>query len=132
MKKLKLVFNPIYFLLFLVLLVFEIFIARFFTQGFIRHTFGDYLVVLLLYCFLKSFLDYSYLTLAFHTLLTAFVIEFLQLTPFLETMGIASKKWALLLFGNSFSFTDLIAYSLGFLTILWIENMRIKRHSHNS
>ncbi|WP_394339923.1 hypothetical protein [Maribacter cobaltidurans] len=44
----------------------------------------------------------------------------------MEILGLDSKVWALLLFGNSFSFTDLVAYTFGFFTVIISENLCIQ------
>jgi len=54
----------------------------------------------------------------------AFMVEFLQLTPFLETMGLNENHYAKLVFGNTFHISDLVAYTLGVLTIIIIESKR--------
>jgi hypothetical protein len=98
-------------------------IAIFFKEGFIRHTFGDFLVVILLYCLFKSFIRGNELPIALATLGIAFVIEFLQLTDFLKIVGLEHSKWAALVFGNSFSVQDLVAYTLGILTVIILEKV---------
>ena len=111
-------FNFISFSTFLLLLLAEITIALFFKGGFIRHVFGDYLVVLLLYSFLKSFISISNNVLAGITLFIAFTVEFIQLTTLLKSLGLENNSFANLIFGNTFSVTDLIAYVFGYITIL--------------
>ncbi len=118
----KLTFNKTYFIVFILLFLIEVAIAYYLKSGFIRHTFGDFLVVILLYCFFKSFLKGSALPTALVTLCIAYVIEFLQLTTFLEVLGLKQKKWANLIFGNSFSVQDLVAYSLGIGVTLYFES----------
>jgi len=110
--------NPTAFSAFILLLLTEITIATFYKSGFIRHTFGDYLVVLLLYSFLKSFISISNNKLAGFTLLIAFTVELTQLTPLLETLSLEHHKLANLIFGNTFSITDLLAYLFGYFTII--------------
>lgn len=117
----KFQFNKTYFILALLLFAIEICIALFLKTGFIRHTFGDFLVVILLYSVIKSSTDLSVWTTAIVVLIIAFAIEFLQLTSFLELFNLNSNKVAVLIFGNSFQFTDLIAYTLGTITILHVE-----------
>jgi len=117
----KLQFNKIYFIAFILLLLTEIAIAFFFTKGFIRHTVGDFLVVILLYCFFKSFLRESIFNIAIGTLVIAYIIEFLQLTNFLDYFGLRHNKWANLILGNSFSIQDLVAYTLGIILVIGIE-----------
>lgn len=121
----KFTFNKHYFLAFVALFVIEVAIANFLTSGFIRHTFGDFLVVILLYCFFKSFLKGSTLTIAIVTLVIAYIIEFLQLTDFLHCLGLGQNKLANVVFGNSFSIQDLVAYTLGIAVTLYVESSRV-------
>jgi hypothetical protein len=114
-------FNKKYFLLFTLLLLSEILIAKYAT-GFIRHTFGDYLVVILVYAFIKSFIKMANNLAAILTLIIAFCVEFLQLTNLQNYYPIAyAKEWRIIL-GTSFSIGDLVAYFFGFLTIIVLEN----------
>ncbi|TYA86806.1 ribosomal maturation YjgA family protein [Seonamhaeicola marinus] len=107
------------FLLFLT----EVSIACFIKTGFIRHTLGDYLVVILLYCFIKIFIEgYSNL-IAIGVLVFSFIIEFLQLFNVLDYLNIQNNIIRIIL-GTTFQTTDLVAYTLGILTILIIENSK--------
>ena len=49
--------NEIYFIWFLIILIIEVSIAIFFKGGFDRNTLGDVFAVILLYCFLKNFIN---------------------------------------------------------------------------
>ena len=118
----NIIFNSIYFLWFLLLLATEIAIALFLKTGFIRHTFGDFLVVILIYCFIKSFWNTKPLNAGVFVLLIAYAIEFLQLSNFLEHLNLSNSTAATLIFGNTFQFGDLLAYSLGISTTLFIEH----------
>lgn len=114
-------FNKIYFIHFAILLVVEILIAIYLKSGFIRHTFGDYLAVILLYCLIKSFIQIKPLYLALFVLLFAFLIEFLQLFNVLDLLNLRDNKFAVITLGSTFHVSDLIAYTLGIITILLIE-----------
>ena len=72
-------FNKIYFTLFLVIFLIEILIARYAT-GFLRHTIGDYLAVMFVYTFIKSFFRISIEKAILITFAISFSIEFLQLS----------------------------------------------------
>ena len=120
--KFNMTFNKTYFLLFTGLFLIEFAIAYFLKDGFIRHTFGDFLVVIMLYCLFRSFLNIKPKLTALLVLIIAFVIEFLQLTNFLEILGLENNIYAKIILGSTFHTTDLIAYSLGVLTVLIIEN----------
>jgi len=114
-------FNNTYFLLFITILIIEILIAKFLTNGFIRYTFCDYLVVILLYCFLKSFINVSSFYVAISVLLFAFSVEFLQLLNLLNILSLENNHLAKLILGSTFHVSDLVAYTLGIITVLIIE-----------
>ena len=115
-------FKKHYFLLFLFIFSIEVCIAYFLKTGFIRHTFGDFLVVILLYCLLKSFINFKPITMAIIVLFISFIIEFLQLTPFLEWSNLHDNTLAKTVLGSTFHVSDLVAYSLGVITIILIES----------
>lgn len=104
----------------LLLLITELLIAQ--TSGFIRHTFGDYLVVILLYYVLKSFFNLPPKTIALVVLFFSYTIETLQYFNFVNWIGLGNSKIANIIIGNTFSISDLIAYTLGIITVLIIEN----------
>ncbi len=118
----KLKFNKIYFFGFLLFLLIEIGIL--FTDGFIRYTIGDFFVVFLLYCFLKIFIDINATKMGLIVLGIAYTVEILQLTNLLFFFGWENNFIAKIILGTSFSFGDLLAYSLGISSILWIEKYR--------
>jgi len=123
-------FNLKYFIAFLFLLIIEIVIERFAT-GFIRHTLGDYLVVILIYCLIKGFFKISNTKAAIITLIFSFVIEFLQLSNLQNIFPEDYSKAVQIILGTSFSVLDLVAYSLGVLTAYVIDTYykRIKNLS---
>lgn len=120
-------FNKTYFAFFTLLLVVEITIAIFLKEGFIRHTFGDYLVVILMYTCIKSFSNIKPLAAAVGVLLFAFSIEFLQLFNLLDVLNLRDSHLAKLILGSTFHISDLIAYTLGVLTILCIEHLKTSK-----
>jgi len=115
-------FNKNYFMFFLILLGTEIGVL--FTKGFIRHTLGDFLIVITIYCFLMSFVKTSYVKAATAVLIFSFCIEFIQLTPFLTYFHLENSSVAKTIFGNTFSIQDLIAYCVGLGFVLLIEIKR--------
>jgi hypothetical protein len=123
----KMTFKLKYFLIFIILFLSEIFIAKY-TTGFIRHTFGDYLCVILIYTFIKSFVKISDLKTASIVLLIAYTVEFLQLTNLQNFYPNEHVKTLKLILGTSFSIGDLVAYTLGIITTLIIEYKLEKRY----
>jgi len=114
-------FNLRSFIIFIALFLIEVCIALFLKSGFIGFVYGDFLVVIMLFYFAKSFVRAKALNIAMAVLIFAFIIEFLQLTNLLELFGLEKNKLANLIFGNTFGVTDLIAYSLGIICVLIIE-----------
>ena len=99
----------------------EIFIAAFVTDGFIRSIFGDFLVVMLIYSFVKTFIDWKPINVALGVLLFAFSVEFLQYINVLEFLNLQNNHLANLILGNTFQSSDLAAYTLGIIVVLIIE-----------
>jgi hypothetical protein len=114
-------FNKKYYLLFLLLFVTEVVIALFVNDNFIRPFFGDVLVVILIYCFILSFLNISKIKTAFCVLLISFGIEFAQYLNLVNHLGLHDNKLANVVLGNSFAFEDLICYVVGIGSVILIE-----------
>ncbi|MBQ0769130.1 MAG: DUF2809 domain-containing protein [Bizionia sp.] len=117
----KLHFNRQFFILFILLFLTEVAIAFFLKSGFIRHTFGDYLVVIMLFYGVKSVFKIAAIPLSLGVLIFAFSIECLQLTPLLSALNLEDSTLAKLILGCNFSYQDLIAYTLGIVTVLIID-----------
>lgn len=117
----KLKLNKIYLAITIFLFITEVLIAMYLKSGFIRHTFGDYLVVILIYTFVKSFVNVNPFKLVLAVWVFSFFIEFLQLFDVLSILGLYQNHLAKLIFGTTFQISDLVAYTLGILTILFIE-----------
>jgi len=115
-----------YFLISILLLVVEILIALFANDNFIRPIFGDYLAVIFLIYLFAAFLNFSKINLAIATLLIAYILEGLQYIQFLKLLGLEKCKILNIVVGNSFSWTDLLAYTLGFVTVLLIHSSNKK------
>ena len=104
-----------------ILFAVEVFIATVIpSDSFIRHSFGDFLVVVLLYCLIKSFMIIDSKKLAVGVWLFSFTIEFAQYFHLVDVLGIQNKI-ARIVIGTSFSVGDLIMYTLGCITIYWLD-----------
>lgn len=113
--------NRTYLLLTIFLFLIEVLIAIFLKTGFIRHTVGDFLVVILIYCFFKSFFKVNSIKLAIAVFLFALCIELLQLLNILSLFGLDNNKVAILLLGSTFHLSDVVAYFLGTVSFLIID-----------
>lgn len=116
-------FNRNYFILTILLFLIETAIALYLHDNFIRPYFGDFLVVMLLYCFLKSFINLSVWVAAGLVLLFSFTIEIAQYFNMVEKLGLQHYKIAKVVLGNSFAWMDLLAYVLGILAVISIEKI---------
>jgi len=118
-------FNFKYFLLAIILFVTEVLIALFVHDNFIRPYVGDYLVVMLVYCAVRSVTKASPLKVAIGVLLFSYTIEALQYFRIVDKLGLSGNTIAKTVIGYGFEWWDLLAYTLGILTILIIERRRI-------
>lgn len=115
-------FNPRFFLLTLVLFVIEVLIAVYVHDNFVRPYVGDYLVVMLIYCALRTFINASPLKIAVAVLLFAYFIELLQYFHLVDRLGLAGNTIVRTVIGYGFEWLDLLAYTLGVITILLLEH----------
>lgn len=117
-------FNKRYFLLTIILFTTEVLIATYLKTGFIRHYLGDFLIVILIYSFVKSFLDLPVLKTAMGVLVFAYLIELLQYLDFVRWIGMGSMRLANVVLGNYFDWVDMLAYTFGVFVIILGENIR--------
>ena len=117
-----LTFKPGYFLLTLALLIVEVLIALYVRDAVIRPYGGDFLVMLLIYSFLRTFVDRSRTTIALATLAFAFAVEFAQLFHLVDLLGLTGNRLAETVIGTGFSFLDLLAYVLGTATAYLLDS----------
>jgi hypothetical protein len=116
-----LTFNKKYFLLALLLFLIEVLIAAYLNDAFVRPYVGDYLVVILLYCLARSFVNLPVVPLAIGVLLFAYTIEILQYFNLVDRLGLRHSRLAVIVIGSSFEWIDLVAYTLGVATVIAIE-----------
>lgn len=123
-------FNKNYFLLALLLLFTEVLIGSFVHDVFVRPYGGDFLVVILLYCVVKSFMDAPVLITAIVVLLFAYAVEVSQYFHLVRLLGLQHNKGAVLLMGTSFSFTDMLVYTLGIALVVLVEKTQVNIKSN--
>ena len=111
-------FNRNYFILFILLFIIEVLIALYVHDNFVRPYFGDVLVVILIYCFLKSILNISKFKILIFVLLFSFSVEIAQYFNIVSLLGLQNSKLANVVLGNSFAFKDLFCYLAGFVVII--------------
>jgi hypothetical protein len=117
----KFIFNRTYFILAVVLFIIEWLIGVYLHDAFIRPYFGDFLVVILIYCFVKAFLPARPLSTAIGVLIFSFAVEVSQYFGLVYRIGLGNNKVACMLMGTYFSPYDLLAYTLGIVFTLFVE-----------
>ena len=120
-------FNKHYAARALVLFIIEVMIALFVHDDIVRPYVGDVLVVILIYCFIRSFLVLPFLPVALSVLLFSFTLEFLQYIRIVEKLGLNNSALARTLIGTSFAWIDLLAYSIGIIIVLTVEESKKRK-----
>lgn len=114
-------FRKTYAVLSAILLLIELFIAVFVRDGFVRPYLGDVLVVILLYCFFRTFLKVSVIPIVLSVFTFACLVKLLQYLHFVEYIGLQQSSVARIILGSSFSGLDLFAYAVGTGLIIALE-----------
>ena len=121
-------FRKRYFIIALALFVTEVLIALFVTDKIIRPYVGDLLVVILIYCFIKSFLNLPVMPVAIFVLAFSFTIEFLQYLHIVDKLGLRKSKIASVAIGTLFEWIDLVAYTMGIAVVVIVEKYTARKN----
>ncbi|MBC7904715.1 MAG: DUF2809 domain-containing protein [Gemmatimonadaceae bacterium] len=109
-----------------IIFIIEVLIAVFVNDTIIRPHIGDVLVVILIYCVLKTFLNLSVWSAATITLCFSFLVETLQYFRFVEWIGLEKYSLARAVIGTTFSWIDILCYLAGIAIVLFVEKGRHK------
>lgn len=123
-----LTFNKSYFGFAIIIFMIEVLIALFIDDKFVRPYLGDVLVVILIYCFFKSFLKLPIFSVAIFVLIFSFTIEFLQFFNIVEKLNLEKSKMARTVIGTSFSWIDLLSYIIGIAIVIFVEKQWLKKN----
>ena len=104
----------------------EVYIALFVEDKLIRPFVGDVLVVILIYCFLRIFLDVSFWKVALGALIFACLIEILQYFDYVKVLGLEQHRILSVAMGRTFEMLDFAAYFTGFLLVISSEKIYAK------
>ena len=124
-----LTFSLKFFLFTLALFIVEVLIALFVRDSIIRPYGGDYLVVILIYCAVKTFIKADPLKVAIGVLLFSYCVELLQYFNIVDRLGLTTNQLARTVIGYGFAWLDLLAYTLGIATVLILERLWQKNSS---
>lgn len=120
-------FNKNYFLLAFLIFWIEVFIALYVHDAFVRPYLGDVLVVILLYCIVKSFFDWAVFPVAISVLTFAFTIEIFQYYNGITLLGLEKSSLARTVIGTSFAWLDLLTYIIGITVVLMVEKQVLNK-----
>lgn len=115
-------FNFRYFSVAILLFIIEVLIALYVHDAIIRPYIGDVLVVILIYCFVKSFVNTPIVPTAIAVLLFSYLIETLQYFQYVKLLGLQDSHLANVVMGNYFAWTDMLAYTIGIVVVLIAEH----------
>src|SRR5688500_6374937 len=105
------IFRIKYFLLAILLFLAEVYIALYLNDAFLRPYGGDFLVVIFMYCFVKSFVNVSPFAIAAPVLLFSYLVECTQYFGLIYKLGLEDSFLAHLVLGSTFKWMDMVAYS---------------------
>lgn len=110
------------------ILAFEIFIAIYAKDGFIRYYLGDVLAAAMLYAFGRAAFRLPPKILALAVLTISLVIEIAQYFKVLEILGVQNSILRII-FGGTFDWTDIICYAIGCVSAYASENFIGSEHA---
>lgn len=115
--------TPYYLYWTILLFLVELYIGIYVRDAFVRPYVGDFLVVILIYALMRALFPFSIRNTAIGVLVFSFVVEILQYFKIVELLGLGSSSLARIIIGTTFVWEDLLAYTLGILTVLVCEQV---------
>lgn len=103
----------------------EIFIAVFIHDSFIHPYFGDILVVVVVYCFVKSFIKGFEKYIPIGVFGFAVFVEILQYFNIVKLLHLENAKILKVVLGSVFDWSDVFCYFIGTLFILFYEKIKL-------
>lgn len=113
----------------LLIFIIEVLIAVYVHDDFVRPWGGDVLVVVLLYCIVRSVTRLDILSAALLVLVFSWFIEALQYLQIVRILGLEANAVARTIIGTTFSWLDIVAYTLGIVFVVGVEIVIGKRHA---
>ncbi len=111
-----------YLVVFLVLLLIEIYIALFVHDRFIRPYIGDVLVVFVVYSAVRVVIPKKVKYLSVYVFMFAAFVEIIQLID----IGIENNKFLSILLGSTFDFVDILCYGIGCIILFIFDLIYIR------
>ncbi len=119
--------NMKYLCAFIIVFIIEVLIAVFVNDKFIRPYVGDILVVVLIYCFIRSFIGNEVKLLSLYIFVFAALIEVGQYFHLAELLGLSDYKIARIIIGSTFDLKDIACYLAGCTGLFLYEMVKRRR-----
>ena len=126
MKRIRFGINRWYLLAFFVLLTAIVLIAIYGT-GFIRYHFGDILIIIFIYCFIRSFIRNRMKWLPLAVFIFAVLVEIGQYFHIVEWLGLAHIAFIRIAVGMTFDPWDIVMYFIGCALLYLFEIICIEQ-----
>ena len=117
--------NTKYLLITFIILLVEIFIALFINDTVIRPYVGDILVVILIYTFIRTFIQRKVKLLPIYIFLFATAVEISQYFNIVEKMNLRDNKFISIIIGSTFDVKDILCYLVGTCILILIEKFKV-------
>lgn len=117
-------FNKHYALLAILLFGMELVIAIYIHDTIIRPFIGDVLVVILLFCLLRSVIQINNSLLILAVLVFSYAVEIGQYFQLAQLLGLAQYPIARIVIGSTFDGMDLVAYTVGAALLYIIHHLK--------
>jgi Protein of unknown function (DUF2809) len=125
-------FNPAYFVLALLLVATDILIVDSLHDAVIRPYGGDFLWGIFLYCLVRSFVNRPVMPIAIGVLVFCYAEETLQYFHLADRLGFRKPSLMRTLIGTSFTWVDMLCYTLGIGMVLILEGRLKKRRMRST
>jgi len=109
---------------FIAVFIIEAIIAVFIHDNFIRPYLGDVLVVVLIYCFIKTFVGNGTKLLPLYIFVFALLVEVGQYFNLAQLLGLSDYKIAGVIIGSTFDIKDIACYLAGCTGLFLYEKMK--------
>ena len=114
-----------FFCAFLFLVIVEVLIALFVNDRVIRPYIGDVIVVVVIYCFIRTLVPEKVPMLSLYIFVFSALVEVAQYYNIVHFLGFGDNAFMSVLIGTSFSWLDILCYAVGCAcTGFWEYKMR--------
>jgi len=127
----KIRFSFKYFIAFVLLFITIAAIALFMSGGFIRYHFGDILIVIFIYCFIRIFIRNRLRGLPLYIFIFAVLVEIGQYFGLVYILGLGHSQLARVVIGTTFDPYDILMYAIGCI-LIFVYNLKFPEQENST